>query len=132
MPFVIDASVAACWLLPDEQHSIADLAFERIARDPAIAPAIWWCELRNLLIVSERRGGLDSAKTARALQLLRDLPVTIDNAIEEEKLLDLARRRQLSVYDAAYLELALRTGYPLATLDRALSAAARAEAADLI
>jgi len=132
MPFVIDASIAACWLMPDERHPVADLAFKRIAHDPAVAPSLWWFELRNMMIVNERRGRLDSAKTGQALRLLRGLPVSTDTEPDEDRLMHLARRHRLTVYDAAYLELALRGIYPLATLDAALIAAARAEAAPLI
>jgi predicted nucleic acid-binding protein len=132
MPFVVDASVTACWFMPDERHPIADAAFQRIAHDPAVAPVLWWYELRNVLIVSERRGRLDSAKTARVLRLLKGLPVAIDADVEEEALMQLARRHRLTVYDAAYLELALRKGHPLATLDAALATAARAEHVPLI
>jgi predicted nucleic acid-binding protein len=132
MPFVVDASVAACWLMPDERHPIAEAAYARIARDQAIAPALWWLELRNLLIVNERRGRLDSGKTARALRLLRALPVTIDTGEDEDALMELARQHRLTVYDAVYLELALRRGLPLATLDTPLARAARAEAVPLV
>src|ERR1700730_378813 len=120
MPFVIDASVATCWLMPDERHPIADAAQSRITQDPAVAPFLWWYELRNIMIVNERRGRLDPARTARALQLLGELPVTLDVEADENVLLQLARRYRLTVYDAAYLELALRKAYPLATLDAAL------------
>ena len=85
-----------------------------------------------MLIVNERRGRLDSAKTARVLRLLRGLPVAIDADVEEEALMQLARRHRLTVYDAAYLELSLRKGYPLATLDAALSIAVQAERVPLI
>jgi len=132
MPFVVDASVAACWLMPDERHPLADAAYASIASDPAITPVLWWFELRNLLLVNERRGRLDSAKTARALRLLRALPITIDSAEDEDTLMELARQHRLTVYDAAYLELALRRGFPLATLDTALASAARAEAVPLV
>ena len=73
MPFVVDASVAVCWFMPDERHPIADAAFRRIRLDPAVASVLWWYELRNVLIVNERRGRLDNAKTARVLRLLRGL-----------------------------------------------------------
>jgi predicted nucleic acid-binding protein len=132
MPFVVDASVAICWFMPDERHRVADAAYRRITDDPAVTPVLWWYELRNVLIVNERRGRLDSAKSARVLRLLRGLPVTIDADAEEEALMQLARRHRLTVYDAAYLELALRKGHPLATLDAALSIAARAERVPLI
>jgi predicted nucleic acid-binding protein len=132
MPFVIDASVAVCWFMPDERHAIADATFRRIRLDPAVTSVLWWYELRNVLIVAERRGRLDSAKTARVLRLLRGLAVATDADVEEEALMQLARRYRLTVYDAAYLELALRKHYPLATLDAALSTAAQAEGVPLI
>jgi predicted nucleic acid-binding protein len=132
MPFVVDPSVALCWLMPDERHTVAELAYRRIAHDPALAPGLWWYELRNIMIVNERRGRLDGATTARALQLIRAVPVTMDSSADEDVLLHLARQHRLSVYDAAYLELALRRGALLATLDRALTIAARAEAVPLI
>jgi hypothetical protein len=83
MPFVVDASVAACWFMPDERHPIADAAYRRIAHDSAVTPVLWWYELRNMLIVNERRGRLDGAKTARVLRLLRGLPVAVDADVEE-------------------------------------------------
>jgi predicted nucleic acid-binding protein len=132
MPFVLDASVAACWLLPDERHPAADAAYALIAQDWAMAPSLWWYEIRNIFIVNERRRRLDSAKTAQALRLLRDLPVTIDRDVDEESVLRLARQHRLSVYDAAYLELAQRESVSLATLDAGLANAARAEHVPLI
>ena len=58
MPFVLDASVAACWAFDDEDHPVAAVALERIRADEAIAPSLWWFEVRNTLIVNERRGRL--------------------------------------------------------------------------
>ncbi len=59
--------VAATWLLPDEEHAVATTAFDRLTNDQAVAPILWWYEMRNLLIVNERRGRLDSGKTDKAL-----------------------------------------------------------------
>jgi predicted nucleic acid-binding protein len=132
MPFVVDASVAVCWFMPEERHPIADAGFQRIRLDPAVTSVVWWYELRNMLMVNERRGHLDNEKTARVLRLLRGLPVAMETDVEEEALMQLARRHRLTAYDAAYLELALRKRYPLATLDAALSIAARAEGVPLI
>jgi predicted nucleic acid-binding protein len=132
MPFVVDASVVACWLLPDERHPIAAAAYKRIAVDSAVVPALLWFELSNLLIVNERRGRLDPPKTAQALRLIRALPISIDTKVEGDALMRLARTHRLTAYDAAYLELAQRRGLPLATLDVALTSAARAEAVPLI
>ncbi len=127
MPFVIDASVTACWLMPDEVHPLATAAYEALAKDHAIVPRLWWYEVRNLLVVNERRGRLSADKTDRALGVLRRHPIEFDHAPDETAVLALARRHRLTVYDAAYLELAQRLAIPLATLDTALAVAARAE-----
>jgi len=132
MPFVLDASVAACWLLPDERHPVADAAYERIATEPATVPPLWWYEMRNLLVTNERRGRIDGAKTTEALRLLRALPIVVETDVDEADLTTLARKFRLTVYDAAYLELARRKGIALATLDAALAVAARGEAVSLI
>jgi predicted nucleic acid-binding protein len=132
MPFVVDASVAACWILADESHPVADAALARLDDDAIVAPSLWWFETRNLVSVNERRGRLDATTSAEARRLLANYPVAFDTEIDEEALMRLARRRRLTVYDAAYLELALRKEIPLATLDRALAEAARAEGAALI
>jgi predicted nucleic acid-binding protein len=127
MPFVLDASIAACWAFDDEDHPAAALALERIRDDEARVPALWWFEVRNVLIVNERRGRLAEADTAAFLRWLSRLGVTVDRSPEEAAVLALARRHRLSVYDASYLELARRETLPLATLDAELARAARAE-----
>ena len=132
MPFVIDASIAASWLLPDEGHEIAAAAFERLVDDHALAPGLWWFEMRNLFIVNERRGRMDGEKTTRALALLSELPIRLDHLADSASVLRLARRHRLTVYDAAYLELAQREAVPLATLDDALTRAAKLEHVPLV
>ena len=125
MPFVVDASVAACWLLPDEGNSRADTAYARFPDDSAIVPSLWWFEMRNIFITNERRGRIDQVQTTRALALLNGLPIRRDDNADEAALMTLARRHKLTAYDAAYLELAQREGVALATLDEALLRAAR-------
>jgi len=93
---------------------------------------LWWCELRNVLVLGERRGRLTERQTVRFLRELSQLSTTLDATPDETGLMALARRHRLTVYDAAYLELALREQVPLATLDGALPDAARAEAAPLV
>ncbi len=127
MPFVLDASIAVCWAFDDEDHPSAALALERIRTDDARVPALWWFEVRNTLIVNERRGRLTEADTSAFLRGLSRLGVTIDRSPEEAEVLALSRRLRLTVYDASYLELARREGVPLATLDTDLLRAARAE-----
>ena len=132
MPFVVDASVAASWVLPDERHAVAERALARAEEDAAIAPWLLWFELRNILMVAERRKRLEADKTEEALQLLARLSIALDDAPDELAVMALARRHRLTVYDAAYLELSLRKGIPLATVDAALADAARSEGGALI
>ena len=127
MPFVLDASIAACWAFDDEDHPVAALALERVRRDEARVPALWWFEVRNTLIVSERRGRIAEADTGAFLRGLSRLGIIVDHAPDEAAVLALAQRHRLTVYDAAYLELAVREAVPLATLDADLAKAARAE-----
>lgn len=127
MPFVLDASIAASWVLQDEDEPAARAALQRIAGDEAVAPALFWFEIRNILVVSERRGRITEAVTRNFLQSLSSLPILLDASPDEDRVLRLARRHKLSVYDAAYLELAQRRKVPLASLDAALVKAARAE-----
>ena len=132
MPFVVDASVAAVWGLSDEDHPSADAARQRLESDPAVVPAIWWFELRNTFLVNERRGRVSPVETADFLRILARMPIRLDHNPEEQRLLSLARTHRLTVYDAAYLELALREGIPLATLDADLVRAAQAEAVPVL
>lgn len=132
MAFVIDASVAAAWLFADEVSAIADAAYHRLKTEDAIAPSLWWFEMRNLLLVNERRGRTDAAQTGRALALLGALPIRRLGETEDDQLLSLARRHGLTAYDAAYLELALRERAVLATLDKALARSAAAEGVGLV
>ncbi len=89
-----------------------------------MAPQIWWAELRNGLLVAERRGRISPAGTDAALAALDDLPITLDHTPHGAMVLRIAREHNLTVYDAMYLELALRLDGPLATLDQELARAA--------
>lgn len=132
MPFVLDASVVACWAFVDESHAIADFALERIRTDEARVPALWWFEVWNILIVNQRRKRVTEGDTVAFLRHLARLRVTVDRSPVAADVLALARRHRLSVYDASYLELALRDGVSLATLDQELGAAASATGVDLL
>ncbi len=127
MPFVLDASITACWAFDDEDHPLAAHALERLREDGAVAPSLWWFEVRNMLIVNERRGRITEGDTAAFLRGLSRLGVAVDRSPDEGAVLTLARRHRLTAYDASYLELSLRESLPLATLDRELERAARAE-----
>ena len=132
MSFIVDASVTAAWLLPDESSPVAEEARHLLMSDTAVAPVIWWLEIRNLLVVAERRSRIRGDDITPLLVILADLPIAIDNAPAENHLIEIARKHRLSIYDASYLELALRSSLPLATLDAGLAAAARNEAVDII
>ena len=132
MPFVLDASIPACWALQDEEDPRADTAFARIRSDEAVVPSLWWFEIRNILVVNERRKRITESDTGVFLRDLAGLRVRVDWEPEESVVLSLARTHRLSIYDASYLELALRQAIPLATLDAQLTAAARAEGSGLI
>lgn len=127
MPYVLDASVAAAWFFPDEDDAIADEAIARLASDVALVPTLFWFEIRNLLVVGERRGRIVPADSALFLTRLDALPIEADQTPMSGDALSLARSHGLSVYDAAYLELARRRAIALATLDRRLSTAALCE-----
>jgi predicted nucleic acid-binding protein len=132
MAFIIDASIAAAWLLPDERHPVAEKALRMIRHDTAVAPSLWRFEIWNILITSERRGRIGMDQIVQALRLLASLPIEIDDQCGDGLLLRIARAHHLTAYDAAYLELAMRRHEPLATLDAKLAAAARVEGVALI
>ena len=127
----MDASILVAWAF-DEVNAVASEARERMRREAAAVPALCWFEVRNALIQGERRGRFTELGTARFLRDISRLVINVDRMPSEHAVLTLARRHRLTVYDAAYLELALREALPLATLDEALVAAARAEGVPLV
>ncbi len=132
MPFILDASVAAGWAFDDETLPLPRIALDRLENDRAMAPALWWFEILNILTVNERRGRLSQATVTKFLNLVRKLGIEIDRDPDEGVILSLARIHRLTAYDAAYLELALRLDLPLATLDRELADAALREGVSLL
>ena len=130
--FALDASAVASWAFSDENEPIAVAAYERLRTEQACVPAHWWFEVRNALIVSERRGRIRDTETKTFLMGLVLLPIAIDRAPDEAGILALARRHRLTFYDAAYLDVANRLSVPLATLDKKLAAAALAENLSLL
>ena len=90
----------------------------------AVVPGIWWYELRNALVVNERRGRIDAKGVRATLADLEEMRIALDADHDDRVVLDLARRHGLSVYDAVYLEVAMRRGLPLASLDLRLRQAA--------
>ena len=132
MPMVVDASVTISWYLADEASATIQSILQRLGESEAIAPVLWWFEIRNVLLVNERRARLDAPQTAAILAHLARLPIALDRDPAGDAVLALARAHRLTFYDATYLELALRRAAPLATLDRRLAAAARTVAVPLL
>ena len=133
--FVLDASLTLAWCFEDEVSPLADSVLDSLGVEGALAPAIWPLEVANALLVAERRKRMSRARMSGVLRIVKNLPVTVDDARPDrafEGLLDLARAHGLSVYDASYLELALREGLPLATLDDGLQRAARQTGVKLV
>ena len=127
MKFVLDASVALAWCFEDTASPAADYALAVLEKGgEAIAPALWRLELANVLVMAEKRKRLSEADTARFLSLVENLPIrVVPDHGGVETFVVLARAHGLTAYDSAYLDLALRTGLPLATLDSQLADAAR-------
>ena len=130
MNFVLDASVVLAWAFEDEGGDYAVRVLEALRGSEAVAASLWPLEVTNGLLTAERRGRLEAADARRFLHLLLSLPVVVDPVARRrafEGIHALARVHALTSYDAAYLELAVRYGIPLATLDESLRAAVRAE-----
>jgi predicted nucleic acid-binding protein len=127
--FVLDGSVTLAWLFHDEADPYADAIIAKLPALEMLVPRLWHLELANVLLGGERRGRCSQADTTRWLSYLSGLPILVDHATEAHAwsdTLNLARQQGLTSYDAAYLELAMRQGVPLATLDTKLKAAAGA------
>ena len=125
--FVIDCSVAVTWCFEDEATPASDGLLDRLGEEAAAAPAIWPLELGNVLVMAERRGRVNATQIAEFVALIQELPVAIDEETPQralDEVLSLARSERLTTYDAAYLELAMRLGVPLATQDKELRQAA--------
>jgi predicted nucleic acid-binding protein len=127
--FVLDCSVTLAWYFEDEAEAYADTVQEALAKAPAIVPSLWALEVANVLLIGERRQRTTEARASQFITLLKSLPIHIDEGGAEHvwtDVLRLGRTHGLSTYDAAYLELALRAGLPLASLDGPLKTAALA------
>lgn len=124
---VIDNSISLAWYFADEAGDFTDALLERLISEPTWVPSLWALEFVNALQVAQRRGRVNSAQRLQILEKASQLPFMIDREkVTLGELDQLAQRYQLTAYDAAYLELAIRRSVPLATRDRALIRAARA------
>lgn len=134
MNFVLDASVTVAWAFDDERDDYALTVLDALTTSEAVAASIWPLEVANALVTAERRGRIGAAEATRFARLVLQLPVVVE-PVERSRAFDttrqLARRHGLSVYDAAYLDLALTRGVPLATLDGPLRRAAAADGVEV-
>lgn len=132
MAFVLDASIVGCWFFEDESDGRAAAAWARLDSEYALVPLHWWFEVRNICLLGERRGRATEEYTLKFLDDLQRLTIDFDGLPDQVAVVTLARKHQLTFYDAAYLELAHREGLALATLDEQLAKAARAENVPLV
>ena len=129
MSFVVDSSIALTWCFEDEATEAADALLFRLTHDGAHAPSLWPLEVLNVLVIAQRRGRITPKERQDRIALLHALPVMLDTETAEQAWTIsnlLAERHHLTLYDAAYLELAQRLNLPLATLDADLQTAASA------
>jgi predicted nucleic acid-binding protein len=128
--FVLDGSVTLCWCFENQATHYTEAIFEMLAGgEEASVPFIWPLEVANVLVISERRRALTIAQVTGFLEELSAWPIQVDTLGVDrafQQILSTAREHNLSAYDAAYLELAIREGLPLATLDDDLREAAKA------
>jgi len=135
--FVLDNSVAMRWLLASDKASdqrYADSVLVSLANAEALVPNLGHLEAANVLLGASHRGDIEVADLERFTVQLENLPITVDTLTANQVFghtISLARAYRLSSYDAAYLELALRAGLPLATLDKDLRKAANRAGIDI-
>ena len=123
--FVLDCSVTIAWLMPDENQAKDFL--QDVVDQGAIVPSLWPLEVGNVLLIAERKKRITLEQRRAALYTLGELPITIDRDTSTHAWLEtmtLAEQYNLTLYDASYLELALRRSLPLLTFDVALKQAA--------
>lgn len=133
--FVLDCSVTMAWCFDDEEDARAEALLDDTRGSVICVPCIWALETANVLLVAERRGRLTEAKASALLSLIQRMPIQHEPVPDHgsvTRILSVARRYGLSAYDAAYLELAISLGLPLATLDDRLSQAAKAAGVELV
>ncbi len=125
---VIDSSIALSWCFTDEGGDYSQAVLDALATATAHVPELWHLEIANVLLVGERRKRCTQADTVHWMGFLDSLPISVDEETRSHafgETVNLARSHQLSAYDAAYLELAMRLALPLASLDEKLKAAAQ-------
>lgn len=125
--FVLDASITLSWCFSDKTTSSTTKLLERLVKEKAYVPMIWTLEVGNILMGAERKKRITYAKISEFLSLLAHINIEIDTETTSRafhEIIMLAHTEHLTTYDAAYLELAIRKGIPLATQDLHLKKAA--------
>lgn len=128
MSFVLDASITLAWCFADEATKHTTALLEKLETESAFVPELWSLEVGNILIAAERKKRISYAKMTEFLTLIENLDIQVDAetaARAFREIISLAHSEHLTTYDAAYLELAMRLGLPLATKDAALQKAAK-------
>ena len=131
MAVVVDASAIVPLALDGEDRALAEAALQAIVAEGGLVPALFWYEIRNVLLHSESRSRTTAERAAAFLADVEALPLTVDFPPHSEAVMDYARRHKLTVYDATYLELALRTTSRLASHDQPLREAVLAAGGQL-
>jgi predicted nucleic acid-binding protein len=124
MALILDTSAIMGLAFDDEDGQYSRGVIDHIAADGAVVPTLFWFEIRNCLLMAERRRRTAMDRTTAFLADLEPLNLEVDYLPQEVIVMGLARRHTLTIYDAAYLELAQRRNLPLATIDHALARAA--------
>ncbi len=128
MSFVLDALVTMAWLFEDESTKYTDAVLHKLESEDALVPDLWLYEVANVLVIGERNKRITEANSRRFAALLSELPIRVVEIAKGAlwgNVLVLAREHRLSAYDAAYLELAMKEGLPIATQDKALRKASK-------
>lgn len=135
MPFVVDASAALAWFFGDERTPATQALLLSLDKDFAVTPAIWSAEMANAFLMAERRKRVSAEDIIQYLSDLAVLPLRAERTLAPDDMaavIGLAKRHLLSVYDACYLDIALRLKLPLATRDNDLAAAASSHGVKLL
>lgn len=128
MSMVVDNSVTMAWVFTDEATEYTESVLQRLRDDSMMEPAIWALEVSNVLLLGERRRRISQSQSVQFLEVLSELPISVEDSATMSRafaaVIDVGRTYELTSYDASYLELAMRRGLPLATLDGKLRQAA--------
>ena len=129
MSFVVDCSITMAWLFEDETTPYTDAILDHLATNSAIVPSIWPLEVANVLVHAVRHKRISELQAANFIDALAKLPIQVDDSTSlraMHSIYTLAQTEKLTIYDAAYLDLAAREKIPIATLDKELLRSAKA------